>query len=82
MRSCGVVEQVWRALEYVLEEVEGLRAEEMELVALRGVVPCLFLSPLATSAQRERQIAHALVLLGVWTLGFARAVEQMAAWAA
>jgi hypothetical protein len=57
----GPAEAAWRAQGYVLEDIEGLRAEEMELVALAGVVPCLFLSPLATSAQRERAVARALL---------------------
>jgi hypothetical protein len=79
VRAVGVVEQVWRALEYCLEEVEGLRPGEAELVWLPGLTPCLFLSPRAANHQREAAVAHALVLLGMQSSGFGPFVEHMAA---
>jgi hypothetical protein len=79
VRAVGVVEQVWRALEYCLEEVEGLRPGEAELVWLPGLTPCLFLSPRAANHQREAAVAHALVTLGMLSSGFGPFVEQMAA---
>jgi hypothetical protein len=79
VRAVGVVEQVWRALEYCMEEVEGLRPGEAELVWLPGLTPCLFLSPCAENHQREAAVAHALVTVGIAAGGFARFVAEMAA---
>jgi hypothetical protein len=79
VRAVGAVEQVWRALEYCLEDVEGLRPGEVELLWLPGLTPCLFLSPRASGPQRESAVAHALVTLGMRSSGFGLFVEHMAA---
>jgi hypothetical protein len=76
-RVCGVLEQVWRALEYGLFEEAELREDEAELAFLPGLRPCLFVSPLAALWWRERIIGHALAVVALELVGFVGLVEGL-----
>jgi hypothetical protein len=75
-RTIGLVEQVWRALEWITDDVAGL--EEPLLFVARGLTPALFLPTAYAPPARECAFAHGLVLVRLRRRGFRRAVESFA----